>query len=1144
MSFLMFLSPLIAAEGPRLDVLHPADDEVLRTKEVVVSGAASPAMQRLSLGGDELSMGTFVGAKWTGGSLSFSPKALFKDEFDGSALDLARWTILKDPANVSVNNGQLTLKYNYTALQTHLPLVMSKPFTLMPNVDFVAEFKLQFQQYSYSGAGGGISRDLTSPTESHLAVLEKYESWDKPWWTVYGDGVALSTKNQADNTPHVFTLAYNSSSKIYGCSLDDVNIGTFTAKNLPDAFWFGEADACPTYYYFPTVIVDFARVWTTSGEWVSEPMALDSVSVIDGCTATWDSSNAPSAEAGLWLRFSQDNVTWSGWTVAKEDLRCAGIRASWVQFKMKLDVPSGPKESSVVRVTGIDLDFHHSLASVEVRRAGGEWVTATGLDSWSVHLALLEDDNTIEVRATDTSGAITTTTTHIIVDTTPPTGMMAIQDAPDYTNKRDVMLALDASDRYGVEWVELAHSADFINPRRVAYADKVPWTLEGAQGTCSVNARFIDAHGLVSAPVSASIYYDDLAPLGSVSINGMSEYSSTMTVALELMCSDNTGVATVELSNDPGFAKATTMAKGENTVKAWALEDGPDGQRTVYLRVIDVAGNVIVASDSIELFLPKAVGSVTIDGGSAATQSTIVELRIDAPSAYRMRLMQISTGPTFEGAEWEAFATEERYFLPAGDGEKTVFVRFQDFRDIVSLPITASILLDATPPQVSVTINDGETLTTDTQVSVKVVYEDACQATRMWVSSDPTFARVEPQAFAGTLAWTIPSYEADHIVYVRVSDAAGNVGEGHGSIRFATVRPVIKLGLPDGSCARPGSTLLLGLDIVDPYDGVEVQWAIDGEPGQEAPWHPAVGNLVVDIAEGVADGQHKLNVRARNVAGLMSDLVAIGIVVDSIPPTVSILIPEDGTTIRQTSREIQLRVEAEDANPLVSVTYNLDGGEPTLVSLDTLEANVTVGTFGKHVVEVVATDIAGNVATNTVTFDIEQGAAAVPAATGSMLVLLLLVAAASVSAVAYGGFRRRTRHGPRGVATGDGWVEEFTAPHLIGTDNRAGLPPEPAPLAPVAAPADEPAGELEDVDVPVMSLIEESSPTGGASEAAPPPTTATVGAPPAGGLENGVPEGEHDAEGQAEVEADGPKKTPSGDGHPPIEVSTKEWEEF
>jgi hypothetical protein len=964
---------------------------------------------------------------------------------------------------------------------------------------------------------------------------------------VYGGGEVLTSKNQADNTPHVLSLAYNSTSKVYGCSIDGVEIGTFTDQNLPNVFWFGESDPCPYYYYYyPTVIVDFARVWTTSGEWVSEPMALDSAGMIDGCTASWDSTNAATAEANLWLRYSQDNVTWSEWTPARADMRGEGIHASWVQLRMKLAVPTAPKESSSVSVTGIDLVFHHPLASVEVRRAGGEWVTATGLDSWFAPLSLLEDDNLIEVRVVDTSGGMATKSTHVIVDTTPPVGTMSIRGAPAYANVRDVVLSLAASDRYGIEWVELAHSSEFINPIRVAYAEEVPWKLEGAQGQCSVHARFIDAHGLVSAPVSASVYYDDIAPLGSVSIDGISEYTSTFAVTLDLAFSDNTGVLTAELSNDPAFSEATPLGKGETKVQSWQLADGPDGPRTVYLRVTDVAGNVIVASDSIELFLPKAVGNISIDRGAVATSSTIVDLRIEAPSSYRMRLMEISTSPTFEGAEWEAFATEVRYFLPAGDGPKTVYVRFQDFRDIVSLPISSSITLDTTPPTVDVLINDGTALTTDTQVTIDVSYADACQAASMWVSSDPTFARVEPQAFMRTLTWTIPAYEADHVVYVRVSDAAGNVGEGHGSIRFATVRPVIKLGLPDGSCARPGSTLLLGVDVVDPYDGVEVQWAIDGEPDQSAPWRPALGNLVVDVPTGVTDGQHHLRVRARNVAGLISDMVAIGIVVDSIEPSVSIVVPEEGATIRQTGREIQVRVEAEDANPLASVTYNLDGGVATPIPLDTLETSVTVATFGEHVVEVVATDVAGNVGTSAVTFDIEQGSAAVYTATGSMLILLLLVATVSVSAVAYGAYRKRVRRGPTKVQPGDGWVEEFTAPHLIGTGPRDGPPPEPDAIAgaSVPAPTTAPAGGPEEVDVPLKEIIEESSPTGGVFEAASPPTTATEETPPAGGPEDGAPAAEEGPKGPSKVEVEGPEPLMSEDAQPPAKPPSGDWEEF
>ena len=62
-------------------------------------------------------------------------------------------------------------------------------------------------------------------------------------------------------------------------------------------------------------------------------------------------------------------------------------------------------------------------------------------------------------------------------------------------------------------------------------------------------------------------------------------------------------------------------------------------------------------------------------------------------------------GSSRRSLKWPSRETAaSTWTFPAGDGLKTLYVRFQDFRDIVTLPVSSSILLDTTPPTLAVTL--------------------------------------------------------------------------------------------------------------------------------------------------------------------------------------------------------------------------------------------------------------------------------------------------------------------------------------------------------------------------------------------------------------------------------------------------------
>lgn len=85
-------------------------------------------------------------------------------------------------------------------------------------------------------------------------------------------------------------------------------------------------------------------------------------------------------------------------------------------------------------------------------------------------------------------------------------------------------------------------------------------------------------------------------------------------------------------------------------------------------------GPVAIAStDPNTTILPAAV-SLQINSGAASTNSPTVTLGISATNATKMI---VSNSSTFIGSDWEAYTTTKTWQLTPGDGDKTVFVRFQ-----------------------------------------------------------------------------------------------------------------------------------------------------------------------------------------------------------------------------------------------------------------------------------------------------------------------------------------------------------------------------------------------------------------------------------------------------------------------------------
>ena len=161
-------------------------------------------------------------------------------------------------------------------------------------------------------------------------------------------------------------------------------------------------------------------------------------------------------------------------------------------------------------------------------------------------------------------------------------------------------------------------------------------------------------------------------------------------------------------------------------------------------------------------------GSVTINAGADYAASIQVTLTLQAPfTAEQMRLSH--DGSAWN--DWEDFAVTRDWTLQSGDGAKAVYGQFYDgsqFSDVYS----DTIVLDTTPPTVTLEIAAGAYAVNTTTVTVTVAGSDATSGmnTLEWSDDGSTWVDAAPFV-AGTYARTLVTSTYDgpdfgpHVTY-------------------------------------------------------------------------------------------------------------------------------------------------------------------------------------------------------------------------------------------------------------------------------------------------------------------------------------------------------------------------------------------
>ena len=425
----------------------------------------------------------------------------------------------------------------------------------------------------------------------------------------------------------------------------------------------------------------------------------------------------------------------------------------------------------------------------------------------------------------------------------------------------------------------------------------------------------------LSAPDNIAPTVSLTAPAANTTVAG--------TVTLTATASDNIGVAGVQFLLDGNAlgAEDTTSPYSLSWNTTTAIANGP---HTLAARARDAAGNTATTTPiNIVVDNQAPTGSIVINGGAAATNSTAVTLTLSASDALSaVTQMRFSNnGTSYSTAQ--TFATTQTWTLTTGAGTKTVYAQFKDAAGNWSTAVTDTIVLDTTAPTIS-----ARTATNITGTSATITWTTNEAATSQveyglttsygsMTAIDPTLVTAHSVTITGLAPNTTYNWR------VRSKDAAGNETVSANSTFTTaaapdTTTPTVTLTAPAANAIIAG-TVTLTATASDNVAVAGVQFLLDGNAlGAEDTTSPYSFTWNTATALATTSGPHTLAARARDTSGNTATTTAINIVVDNVAPTGTVAINSNAAATNNTT--VTLTLSASDTQGAVTqMRFSNDG---------------------------------------------------------------------------------------------------------------------------------------------------------------------------------------------------------------------------
>jgi len=563
--------------------------------------------------------------------------------------------------------------------------------------------------------------------------------------------------------------------------------------------------------------------------------------------------------------------------------------------------------------------------------------------------AIAQDD--VGNTATDTNPFTVDTVLPTIFVDTPPDGSTTNDNTPTYVGRTEPnFIVIVKVDGTPIDTVQADANGNWSTTQPTPLANgphTVTGTTTDAAGntatdsnpfTVNTSAPSVD----VVTPANGSVTSDNTPAL-----NGTTNPNLTVIVSM-----DGIPIDTVVANGAGNWStnQPTPLSDGLHTVSALAIDsNGNTATDANVFRVITTLPTIVIDN--------PADGSITNDNtppyvGTTQPYNTVI-VKIDGTP--------IDTLVADVNGNW---ATNQPTPLSNGAHAVTAIAidgLGQTATDVNNFTINTSVpWVDVVTPANGSTINDNTPVlagTTDPNLTV-IISMDGTPIDTIIADQYGAWSTVQPT----------PLSNGQHTVSAKAIDAQGQFAIDANIFYIDTTPPSITITTPvDGSTISDNTPLIYG--VTEPF--LQVIIKMDGTP-IDTVTSDGAGNWSTVQPTPLADGAHSVSATATDDAG-NSATDTNNFTIDATPPTVNVVTPAEGSTTADRTPSL-----TGTTDPNTTVVVKMDG-----VPIDTIVSDgsgnwstvqPTNLSDGPHTVTAVATDAAGNSATDSNNFNVDATA--------------------------------------------------------------------------------------------------------------------------------------------------------------------------
>ncbi|MEG0383931.1 MAG: S-layer homology domain-containing protein [Solibacillus sp.] len=387
------------------------------------------------------------------------------------------------------------------------------------------------------------------------------------------------------------------------------------------------------------------------------------------------------------------------------------------------------------------------------------------------------------------------------IDKTPPTGEVIVNLGNQYTNGNSVLVSI-SPDAGVTDITHIQFSFNGSAYTRSPYVPSFMVSVGFTDGDKVLKFKLVDRAGNESTEYETTITRDTAVPTGSIVINNGNVYTTTSGVTLNLSLGNGvTDVVAIQFSNNNS---SWSGVEAFSPIKSYTLPAG-DGNKTVYVRLIDRAGNITIIQDSIILDTTPPTGTVIVNDGKAYTNNSNVYVDI-TPAAGVTDIVNVRY--TLNGLPPTTIAYTNSFTINVGntDGAKAITVELIDGAGQVSPVYSATVTLDTSPPTGSVIINGGAAYTASQALTLDFGLGAGVDDVERVQFSNDNVIWSDEEVYSPSMSYTLPTGDRSKTVYVRFLDRVGNIGLAQASVILDTNAPVVS-GVTEGISYNSSQTI-------------------------------------------------------------------------------------------------------------------------------------------------------------------------------------------------------------------------------------------------------------------------------------------------------------------------------------------------